>query len=818
MPERRWRVPPWAAVAAAVCVGAIAIVAVAAGGSSPAPSAVPFDGRSPLVPEGRTIRVLFELRRPSLGERMADEELEPARQRAYVRSLTREAEALRSSLAARAVRLRDVVGYERVWNGFAATIRTEDLPRVQTLGVRVERVRRFYPAAQPAPATGGATSPPGKGPAAEIALLDSGVDFAHPSLRGRVSAGHDAVGGNASRDVHGTQMAGVLAAELGDGARIRAIRVAGLARREETGTSDEAGTTDQLLDGLEHAVDPDGDGDVEDRAPVALVGVSSPYAGFAGAPEAEAAEGAAGLGTLVVAPAGNEGRRAGRFGTIGSPGAAPAALAVGALEGGEGAPALPDVRLGLAAADGRATLDGHLLGGGGAQLRATAVGLTGPSQADPDGRRRAAGGELLQYFGVDARPRARGRLVIVPARAGDDAGPPPAVVAVAARAAGVAGVVICDPSGEDLRAVPRAAAGDMPVIGLSGDAAERALELTEDDGGAAAFLSAPDPLEAEGDVRPAPASSQGPTYELARKPDLAAPGTARAPVPAGGEALAAGTSFAAARVAAAAGRLRHTRPEWSPSQAAAALVGTAQPVGGGEGDAGAPGVRARTPAVPDADAAAGAPVLAEPHTLSFPRAGGGERRVTLRNPGDRAVTVSVSGDLAGIDVQADPSRVRIAPGRTRRVRIRVSPRDGAPPGFRTGALVVRAGEGTIRLPLGVPIGPPPPAPLGPLRLVFEEGRVRGVRFTAGSVRRDGAARAVLPLGTLTLRLVGADTERELTPPGGATNLLPGEYAYTLTGETLRELPAGTYRFVARARGPGRAARALERSDTFEIEE
>lgn len=803
--------PRWAAVAGAACVAAIAVVAVAAIDGGPAPSAVPLDGRSPIVAEGETIRVLFELRRPSLGERMAEEELDPARQRAYVRSLTREADALRGSIAARAVRLRDVVGYERVWNGFAATIRTEDLPRVQTLGVRVERVRRFYPAAQPAGEGGGGgggaaeaggdrAAPADAGRPAEIALLDSGVDLRHPALGGKVLAGHDAVGGDSSRDAHGTQIAGVLAAELGGGARIRAIRVAGMQRREETGTVEEAGTTDQLLDGLEHAVDPDGDGDADDGAPVALIGVSSPYAGFASAPEADAVAGALALGTVVVAPAGNEGRRAGRFGTIGSPGAAPAALAVGALEGGDGAPALPRVRLGLAADEGRAALDGHLLGGGtGEPRRLTATGLVGPSQADPAARGRAPGDELLQYFGVDARPRARGRLVVVPA------GPPPAVVAVAARAAGAAGVVICDPSGADLRAVSRGATGDMPVIGLSGEAAERALELSAS-GLALAFISEPDATSGDGRARPAPASSQGPTYALARKPELAAQGTARAPARGGGEALTAGTSVAAAHVAAAAAMLRGARPAWSAAEAAAALVGTAEPVDGADSATVDPGAAARTP------------VLAVPHGVDFRRGGAGAHRLVLRNPGREAVTATLGGSPAGVRISARPARVTIPAGGARRVTLRARPRGEPPPGFHTGELLLRTrGHAGVRIPLALPLGPPPPAPLGPLQLIYEQGDVRGVRFTAGSVRRDGAARAVLPLATLALTLDGPVT-RELTPSGGATDLLPGEYAYTLTGETLRELPAGAYRFVARARAPGRGARATRRSDTFEIEE
>lgn len=804
-------------MAAALAIVVVAVLALAASDPAPAPSAVPFDGRSPRVPAAGSLRVLFELQRPSLGERAAGERLDAAASRAHVRSLRREASALQSALRARAVRLGDVVSFERVWNGFAATIETEDLPQVETLGVRVEPVRRFFPAAshpaRPGPARSPEGGPPPHGPA-DVALLDSGVDLRHSSLRGRVVAGYDAVDRDedpsprrapaAGGEQHGTQLAGVLAADLGG--RVRAIRVAGLQRNEQTGALEESGTTDQLLAGLERAVDPDGDGDTDDAAAVALVGVSSPYAGFAGAPEAEAAEAAAALGTLVVAPAGNEGARVGRFGTIGSPAAAPAVLAAGALEGA-GEATLPRLRIALAAEGGRATLDGHLLGGRGRPARLRAIGLAGPTQADPGAEGRAGGEDVLQYFSVDARPRARGRLVVVPAVSGGT----PAAVAVAARAAGAAGVVICDPSGTRLRGVPRAAAGDLPVLGLTGDAATRALELTEE-GEALAFVSLPEEGEGEGPARPAPASSEGPTYDLAPKPDLLAGGTATAPLAGGGEGFAAGTSMAAAHVAAAAARVSRARPGWTPRQVAAALVGTAAPLG-------AAGTAA--PA-----RAAAAPVLASPHTLSVPRRPAGRPvravvRLTVENPTRAPQRVTLRGELpAGLAVRAAPRELRLSPGASRRVTVRVGSVAPVRPGFHRGAVRLSSGGRDVRVPLAVAVGPPAPAPLGPLELVREDGRVRGVRFSAGGVRRSGEARAVLPLGRLTLTLVrGGEVVRELTPPGGAADLLPGEYAYTLTGATLRELAPGAYRFVARARGPGGgAARSLARSPRFRIDD
>ena len=92
------------------------------------------------------------------------------------------------------------------------------------------------------------------------------------------------------------------------------------------------GRTDQLLAGLERAVDPDEDGDVLDAARIAVVGVVEPFAGFSDGPVARAVAGAAKLDTLVVAPAGNEGPAGPGYGSIGGPGGAPAALTVGAAD------------------------------------------------------------------------------------------------------------------------------------------------------------------------------------------------------------------------------------------------------------------------------------------------------------------------------------------------------------------------------------------------------------------------------------------------------------------------------------------------------
>jgi hypothetical protein len=105
--------------------------------------------------------------------------------------------------------------------------------------------------------------------------------------------------------------------------------------------------------------------------------------------------------------------------------------------------------------------------------------------------------------------------------------------------------------------------------------------------------------------------------------------------------------------------------------------------------------------------------------------------------------------------------------------------------------------------------------LGGLHVITRNGQPDGVRFTAGSLDRAGGGTSVIPVGNLVLTLTGPG-RRELTPPGGARDLLPGEYAYTLTDEIKSSLPAGTYRFVARARGSAGGRPVARRSSAFRV--
>jgi hypothetical protein len=71
------------------------------------------------------------------------------------------------------------------------------------------------------------------------------------------------------------------------------------------------------------------------------------------------------------------------------------------------------------------------------------------------------------------------------------------------------------------------------------------------------------------------------------------------------------------------------------------------------------------------------------------------------------------------------------------------------------------------------------------------------------------------VGNLVLTLRGP-TRRQLTPPGGARDLLPGEYAYTLTDEIKAQLSPGRYRFELRARGTAGGSVVVRRSRSFKV--
>jgi subtilisin family serine protease len=189
-----------------------------------------------------------------------------------------------------------------------------------------------------------------RGEGITVAVIDTGIDYAHPALGGglgpgfKVSGGHDFVNDDEDpRDDHGhgTHVAGIIAADseamigIAPGATLVAYKVLDASAN---------GQQSDVIAALERAVDPNGDGDPTDHADVAnlsLGGIGTPDD-----PQSLAVDAATAAGVIVCVAAGNEGSDP--FSIL-SPGLARTAITVGAAtEDGRVAPFSsrgPSVRL-----------------------------------------------------------------------------------------------------------------------------------------------------------------------------------------------------------------------------------------------------------------------------------------------------------------------------------------------------------------------------------------------------------------------------------------------------------------------------------------
>ncbi|HEX4734125.1 MAG TPA: S8 family serine peptidase, partial [Thermoleophilaceae bacterium] len=284
-------------------------------------------------------------------------------------------------------------------------------------------------------------------------------------------------------------------------------------------------------------------------------------------------------------------------------------------------------------------------------------------------------------------------------------------------------------------------------------------------------------LDAGGDV--AEASSRGPTYSLGPKPDLAIGGGASAQA-----GTAWGTAIATARVAGVAAALRAERRKLTPVQAAAALIGTAAPRGEPKGAGGGD---------PLLQAARATPLVALPAQIAI---GPGQSVTVAIDALSRSTPQIQAKPVPGLTIAVAGSQVRISAAKDAKGSGRID-------------------LGPIAVPYQVIDGQPPPPPLGRPEVILRGGKPDGVRFTAGSLERGDKGTSVIPVGNLILTLRGP-TKRELTPPGGARDLLPGEYAYTLTDEITSQLQPGVYRFELRARGTAGGEVVAKRSRSFRV--
>jgi subtilisin family serine protease len=784
-------------------------------------------------------RVLVVLSSPSLADRMAAAEQQPSAEQQ--RQWTAEAEGAQQLVLAglrdREVRLvRDQV-FTRTFNGFSAVVSPRALAELERAHdvAGVYPVRTVYPAAptaetvagggfQPAGGRGTQISLPGfDGGGVTVALLDTGVDRRHAYLRGRVSRGFDVVDGDtdvAPRtkpgdpgvvEAHATRMAGLLVGHDGPSglqgvapdARILPIRVMGWQQTAD-GSWAVLGRGDLLLAGLERAVDPDGNGDVEDAAEIALVGGVQPYAAFASSPEARATAGATRLGTLVVAPVGNDGRPGPGFGTVAAPAAAAEALAVGTLDARrEVFETDAELRVG---SDTVLDEPVRLLGGAPPQgaLRFEVAAVAGPTlaQADRPAEVAAAGDDLGDFFDTDGVSLVAGKAVVVQA----DQGAVERRVRNAAEA-GAAAVLV---SGTNLPAgaLDLEDGVSVPVLAVPVDAGQAVLA-----GGATLELSGIRSLPNAALMDVAAFSSGGVAFDGRVKPDLVAPGVGLVTADAGGQGFATvtGSSAAAAVVAGAAALVAQARPDLTASDLKSALVGS----GGRLLRSGlALPVTAQGGGLVDPTHAATAEIAVQPATLAFGRAQGAEWSTTatlsVRNVSSRPLTLTLGlvpdGGAAEFAFSADPAGLTLEPGAARDVTIGVSANGADPPAGAGGVIVVSAeGAQPVRVPWAVARRVAEAAPLvGEVQLSHHEFSPSDrapvvLAFRAGRVDQVVDGEMIEPVGLLEVELWSSDGRR-LGVLARLRDVLPGRYAFGLTGRGPhgKVLPEGAYVLRLRA--------------------
>jgi subtilisin family serine protease len=833
------RVEPRAAAPLGLLAVGAALALVLANGGGAGGGAVPeriparaawaglVGGQRPRVSVGQ--RVLVVLKAPSLADRMgaAGRAVSAADERRWSDAALEAQRRLIARLALEGVLIRPEYRYTRVLDGFSAAIDGRGIGLLdgapEVAGVYPVRVA--YPASTPqtgqAPGGGlvrGLTLPGMDGSGVTIALLDTGVDRTQPYLRGRVLPGYDILkkhgqalpgvkpGDPAGIEEHGTELAGVLVgaggpsglAGVATGATVLPVRVAGW-QPDASGHWSIYARTDEVVAGLERAVDPNGDRDAHDAARIALVGLAAPFAAFDDDPVARAADGAARLGTLVVAAAGNDGAAGPGYGSIAGPGGAPAALTVGAAD----LRAQGD-RVRLVVRAGLRVLLNAVVPLAGAVAPRHSIGLQ-VAQPRPGEGSSASG--TVAFFDRRGFSLVAGRAALVHAVGA------PRDVAEAASRAGAAAVLL------DGVHLPSGSLGvdglvPVPVVGLSA-AVGRAVREALSSGANVGISIGPlrsSPNAAFGRV--AAFSSQGLAFDGGIKPDLVGPGvgvvtSAPGANPDGSPRFetVSGTSVAAAAVAGAAAVLAQARPGLGPDALKGVLIGTAAPLASGS-------LAAQGAGLVDLAAAATAAVAAEPATLSVsrttPRA-----VVTVYNLSGLPQKVRLSA--AGASVSVRPQALTLGAGGSRKVVV-----SGSGESFADGAVLLAVdGGSTLRIPWAASLGPPAAdlisrvhlsssvlnaeAP-APALLTLRLGRL--VESTHGTGRLE-----VTPVARFDADLVGPDGQ----PLGLLTRVrdaLPGTYAFAVTGRAPSgaRLEPGSYvlRLLAFPTDGGRPTRRTVR--------
>ena len=771
-------------------------------------------------------RFVVLLDEPSLAARVRAEggAATEIQMRAWTARALRVQEQFLARMAAAGARVVAEHRYVRVLNGFSARLDPTSLAVLErdrevtgVYPVRVAHPAQVEEIANVTPSAVSGLDIPGlDGTGVTVALLDTGVDPAHPYLRGSLLPGidlinpgsgavaqpHPTIPGRPER--HATELAGIVTGVEGPGglhgvapgASILPVRIAGWQPDAEGGYTVYS-RTDQILAGLEAAVDPNGDGDTHDAARIALLGLVEPYASFPDGPLPRAITGATHLDTLVVVPAGNDGRAGPIFGSIAGPGGAAQALTVAAADG---RPDAPTVRV-LVRAGLRVLFEGSLPLGGAPRETVTADAL-------PVTRAMAARG-IAGLFAQKGVSMVAGRAVLLPRGLLSEE-----TVEESTTAGAVA--VLVDgrlPAGAFSLDVPLG----VPVVGLPTELVKVMRSLIAAGIPVTTAVGGVDIEENVAGDSVAAFSSRGLAIDGALKPDVVAAGVAvPTSEPGRGEegevrfGTVSGTSISAAVAAGAAALLAEGRPRVDAVGLHSLLVGSAQRRDLFDAAASGAGML-------DLRAAVQQEVVAVPPSISF-----GvpvrdslelERAVRLRNVSTRPLELSfqpIALAPKAVEITVDPAEVELRPGASTTVVVRADTSDLSDrAGVATGELAVIGSGADVHIAWAVAVPASGTDLVSGVSLKTTAGRVSDatpvvLSLVAGAVVPTPGPQ-IVAVDVLEVQLRRGD--ELLGVLARRRELLPGRYTFGLTGRgpSGEPLARGRYaiRVVAR-RGFGRA--------------
>ena len=177
------------------------------------------------------------------------------------------------------------------------------------------------------------------GSGVRIGVLDTGVDAEHPMLAGRVSEQRDFTNSTSGvQDVfgHGTHVAGIAAGSNASGGRYNGVAPAAAIINAKVLNDAGYGSTETVIEGLQWAIDPDGNPSTRDGADVVSMSFGGPY-NYPDTPLLQAIKNAVERGVVAVVAAGNCGSACpawycNGFRGVTTPGDSPYAITVGATD------------------------------------------------------------------------------------------------------------------------------------------------------------------------------------------------------------------------------------------------------------------------------------------------------------------------------------------------------------------------------------------------------------------------------------------------------------------------------------------------------